>query len=175
MWIIPVSTSHQVESKVITVNNNGSSDSNCCVEGNCTCSSLFIALSNIDNSTIINITSQSVELHNYTVIGSYHHGPYINNITVTGNKTIIKCNNTGSVTFTITANVTIHGITWDQCGNPNDPHVDGGIYFDDVTDLTIDNCTFQHSQSCAVVLSAVSDDITIKNSYFMSNSLRKTV
>ena len=175
MWIIPVSTSHQVESKVITVNNNGRNDTDCCVDGNCTCSSLFVALSNIDNSTIINITSQSVELHNYTVIGSYHHAPYINNMTITSNKTIIKCNNTGSVTFTFATNITIHGITWDQCGNPNEGHVFGGIHFGYVTDLTIEKCTFQHSQLCAIVLTVASDDVTIKNSYFISNGLRKTV
>ena len=171
MWIILVLTSQHVQSKVIIVNNNGSSD--CCVhvEENCICNSLFTALSHIENSTIINITSQSVELHNYTVIGAYR----MNDITITSNKTVVKCNNTGSVSFRNTTNVTIHGITWDQCGNPNDSQINGGIHFGDVTDLTIDSCTFQHSQSCAVVLSAVSDDITIKNSYFVSNSLRKTV
>ena len=169
VWIILVTTCHQVESKTIIVNTNGSTE--CCVKGNCTCSSLFIALSNVENSTIINITSQSVELYNYTVIGPYR----MNNITITGNKTIVKCNNIGSVSFTVAINVTIRGITWDQCGNPNDSHVDGGIHFGDVTILTIDNCTFQHSQLCAVVLSAVSGDITIRNSYFISNGLRKTI
>ena len=172
VWIIRVSTSHHGESKVITVNNNGSSD--CCVhQENCTCSSLFIALSNIENSTIINITSPSVELYNYTVIGA-SHASYINNITITSNKTIIKCNNTGSVSFINTTNVSIHGITWDQCGNPNEAYVFGGIHFGDVINLTINNCGFQYSQLCAVVLTAVSDDVTIKNSYFMSNGLRKT-
>ena len=170
-WIIPVLISHHIEDKegkVITVNSNGASDSDCCVEGRCTCSSLSIALSNIENSTIINITSQSVELDNYTVIGAHR------NITITSDMAVIKCNNKGSVSFINTTNVTIRGITWDQCGNPNNSHIDGGIYFEGVTNLTIDNCTFQHSHSCAVVLSAVSDDVTIKNSYFMFNGLRKT-
>ena len=168
VWIILITTTHQVENNaVITVNNNGTTD--CCVGGkNCSCSSLFFALQNITDSTIVNITSESVELHSNTTV------PSTSNISITSNKTVIKCNNTGSVSFINTTNVTIHGIIWDQCGNPNDPHVNGGIHLSDVTILTIDNCTFQHSQLCAVVLSSVSGDITIKDSYFISNGLRNT-
>ena len=171
VWIILVTTCHHVESddKVITVNNNGNDSTRCCVKGNCSCSSLFIALQNITNSTIVNITSESVDLHSNTMLHS------ASNINITSSiKTVIKCNNTGSVSFINTINVTIHGITWNQCGNPNDSRVDGGISFASITKLTLDNCSFQHSQMCAVVLSAVSDDITIKNSYFISNGLRNT-
>ena len=166
VWIILIATTYHVESDII-VNNNGTTD--CCVDGKkCPCSSLFFALQNITDSTIVNITSESVELHSNTTV------PSTSNITITSNKTIIKCNNTGSVSFVNTTNVTINGITWDQCGNPNDSHVDGGIHFSDVTILTINNCTFQHSQLCAVLLSSVSGDITIKDSYFISNGLRNT-
>ena len=175
VWIVLITTSHHVESdKVITVNNNGRNTTDCCVKGkeNCNCSSLFMALQGITDSTTVNITitSESVELHSNTTLHS------ASNIRITSsNRTVIKCNNTGSVSFINTTNVTIHGITWDQCGNPNGSRVDGGISFANITKLTIDNCTFQHSQMCAVSLSSVSDDITIKNSYFMSNSLRKTI
>ena len=174
MWIILITTSHHVESdKVIIVNNNFRNTTDCCVKGkeNCNCSSLFMALQCITDSTTVNITitSESVELHSNATLHS------ASNIRITSsNRTVIKCNNTGSVSFINTTNVTIHGITWDQCGNPNGSRVDGGISFANITKLTIDNCTFQHSQMCAVSLSSVSDDITIKNSYFMSNGLRKT-
>ena len=58
-------TSQCVHSKVIIVNSNNSNDSTeCCVNGTCTCSSLSTALLNIDNNTIINITSESVALYN---------------------------------------------------------------------------------------------------------------
>ena len=51
-------TSQSVHSKVITVNsNNGNDSTECCVNGECACSSLFTALPNISNNTIINITS----------------------------------------------------------------------------------------------------------------------
>ena len=167
--IILVTSCHQVESKVITVNNNGQNNTDCCVDGKCPCSSLFSSLQHITDSTIVNITSESVELHSITTLHS------TSDITIYSEKTIIKCNNTGSVSFVNTTNVTIHGITWDQCGNPNDPHVDGGMSFTGITKLTIDSCTFQYSQLCAVSLSSVSDDITIKNSNFISNGLKKTV
>ena len=167
--IILVTNCHQVESKKITVNNNGRNTTECCVDGKCPCSSLFSSLQHITDSTTINITSESVELHSNTMLNS------TSDITITSNKTLIKCNNTGSVSFINTTNVIIRGITWDQCGNPNDPHVDGGMSFTSITKLTIDSCTFQYSQLCAVSLSSVSDDITIKNSNFISNGLRKTV
>ena len=167
--IILVTSCHQVESKVITVNNNGQNTSDCCVDGKCPCSSLFSSIQHITDSTIVNIISESVELHNITTLHS------TSDITITSNKTIVKCNNTGSASFVNTTNITIHGITWDQCGDPNDPHVDGGISFATITTLTIDNCSFQNSQICAVSLSSVSGDITIKDSYFISNGLRNTI
>ena len=167
--IILVTNCHQVESKNITVNNNGRNTTECCVDGKCPCSSLFSSLQNITDSTTIIITSESVELHSNTMLNS------TSDITITSNKTLIKCNNTGSISFINTTNVIIHGITWDQCGNPNDPHVNGGMSFTSITKLTIDSCTFQYSQLCGVSLSSVSDDITIKNSHFISNGLRKTV
>ena len=169
--IILVTSCHQVESKykVIIVNNNGQNNTDCCVDGKCPCSSLFFSLQNITDSTIVNITSESVELHSITTLNS------TSNITIYSEKTIIKCNNIGSVSFINTTNVTIRGITWDQCGNPNDSHVNGGMSFTGITKLTIDSCTFQYSQLCAVSLSSISDDITIKNSNFISNGLKKTV
>ena len=57
-----------VHSKVIIVNsNNGNDNTECCVNGECVCSSLSTALLNIDNNTVINITSQSVALNNSTI------------------------------------------------------------------------------------------------------------
>ena len=50
---------------VITVNNNGSDSTNCCVNGICPCSSLSSALHNVSDNTVINITSESVTLHGH--------------------------------------------------------------------------------------------------------------
>ena len=175
VWIILIVTSHHVKSNAITiiVNNDGQNSTRCCVDGKCDCSSLFNALDNINNSTIINITSESVELHNHTsVISEY-------NLDITGNNVVIKCDNIGSVSFVsdinVTINVTIHGITWDQCNSPNDSLVDGGISFVNNIFLIIDNCTFQHSLMCAVSLSSFFAFITVKSSYFISNGVNETV
>ena len=173
VWIILIVTSHHVNAITIIVNNDGQNSTRCCVDGKCDCSSLFNALDNINNSTIINITSESVELHNHTsVISKY-------NLDITGNNVVIKCDNIGSVSFVsatnVTINVTIHGITWDQCSNPNDSLVDGGISFVNNIFLIIDNCTFQHSLMCAVSLSSFFAYITVKSSYFISNGVNETV
>ena len=74
-------------SKVITVNSsNGNNNTECCVHGKCTCSSLSTALLNIKNYTIINITSQSVALDSTTTMGSVK----LTNITITGSK-LLSC------------------------------------------------------------------------------------
>ena len=169
VWIILIVSLHQVKSNVITVNNDGQNSTECCVDGRCSCSSLFNALQNIRSSTVINITSESVELHDYTRVDSRY------NINITGDNIVIKCDNTGGVLFINTTNVTIHGITWDQCGNPNDSLVEGGIYFASSMNPSIDNCTFQNSKRCAVSLSSLLGDITVKSSYFISNGVNETV
>ena len=169
VWIILVVIRHQIGGNVITVDNHGNNSTKCCVVGQCHCSSLFNALESISNSTIIKITSESVELHNHTSVISK------SNITITGNDAVICCNNSGSVFFLFTINVTIHGITWDQCGNPNDSHVEGGISFGSSNNPTIENCTFQNSQICAVSLSALVGEITVKSSSFISNGVSKTI
>ena len=55
---------------VITVNNNGSDSTNCCVNGTCPCSSLSSALHDVSDNTVINITSESVTLHDIVGMGS---------------------------------------------------------------------------------------------------------
>ena len=171
VWIILITASQHVQSsKVIVVNNNGSAE--CCVKlngENCTCNSLSTALRYLENNTIVKITSEVVRLDNATVIGS---GKAVTNITIIGNKTTVMCNNTRSVFCTGCVDFVIKGITWDQCGNPNATDLKGGIYFYSSSNITIDNCTFQNSQTCAVYLYEISYNITIKNSYFISNGLR---
>ena len=169
VWTILITVSQHVQSsKVIIVNNNGSAE--CCVNGEkCACNSLSTALQYLENNSIVKITSELVRLDNATVIGS---GKAITNITIIGNKTTVMCNNTGSVFCTSCVDFVIKRITWDQCGNPNATDLKGGIYFYSSSNITIDNCTFQNSQTCAVYLYEISYNITIKNSYFISNGLR---
>jgi len=179
VWIILIITSQQLtlsrgitvnnHGKVINVNNNGTNSTECCVKGHCLCGCLFTAFRNIENSTIINITSESITLENVTKVGTTIS---LNNITIISKNATVRCNNIGSVSIAEAKDVNIKGITWDQCGNPNESSVvDGGITLISVTNLTIDNCVFQNSQICAVNLHKASSNITIRNSSYISNSL----
>ena len=141
-------TSQCVHNKVINVNSNDGNDSTeCCVHGRCACSSLYTALRNITNNTIINITSKSVALHDITTMGSGK----LTNIAITGSNVTIMCNNSGSVYCESCDNVSIEGIIWDRCGDPNGLNL-AGVTFNGTTNILIVNCTFQHSQIRAVTI-----------------------
>ena len=157
-------TSQCVHSKVIIVNsNNGNDNTECCVNGTCTCSSLSTALLNIDNNAIIIITSESVALNNTTTMGSGK----LTNITITGSNVTIMCNNSGSVYCESCDDVMIEGITWDRCGDPNGTNI-AGVTFNGNSNVSLVNCTFQHSQLRAVSISGVSN-ILIQGCNFSSN------
>ena len=158
-------TSQCVHSKVIIVSsNNGNDNTECCVNGKCACSSLSTALLNIDNNTIINITSESLVLNNTTTMVSGK----LTNITITGSNVTIMCNNSGSVYCKSCDDVMIEGITWDRCGDPNGIDI-AGVTFNGISNISLVNCTFQYSQSAAVSLSGVSDIILIHDCKFLSN------
>ena len=168
IWLI-ILTSQCVHNKVININsNNGNDSTECCVHGICTCSSLYTALLNITNNTIINITSKSVALHNTTTMGSGK----LSNITITGSNVTIMCNNSGSVYCEYCDHVSIEGITWDRCGDPNGTNV-AGVVFNDASNISLVNCTFQRSQSSAVSLLEVSDIIMIQGCRFLSNIVQR--
>ena len=153
-----------VHSKVIIVKSNNNNDSTeCCVHGECACSSLTTALLNIDN-TIINITSESVILNNATTMGSGK----LTNITITGSNVIILCNNSGNVYCESCDNVMIEGITWDKCGSPNGTNF-AGVTFNGTSNISLVNCTFQHSEGPTVNLLNVSNYITVEGCKFISN------
>ena len=151
--------------RVITVNSNGNNSTNCCVVGQCVCNSLSAALHNLVTATIVNITSD-VRLDDAVIIGS---GKVVVNVTIMSSKFTVLCNNTGSVSCTKCFFIIIKEIVWDQCGHPN---ATGGISINSSSYITIDNCTFQNSQICAVYLLAVSYNINVRNSYFIANGVR---
>ena len=153
-----------VHSKVINIDSdNGNDSTECCVNGTSVCSSLYTALLNITNNTIINITSKSVALHNATTMGSGK----LTNITITGSNVTIMCNNSGSVYCESCDNVTIEGITWDRCDDPNGKYA--GVTFNTISNISIINCTFQHSKGLTVALMDISNTILIDHCNFLSN------
>ena len=135
------------QGKYIEVNKEGNESSSCCIEGACLCGSLYEALLNVESDTVINITSSLVTLHDLTHMGSGH-----NNITIIGNEVTVACNDSGSLDCLYCSNVVIKGITWDQCGDPNNPSVIYAIGFGTAVNLSIIGCTFQHSKVCMVVV-----------------------
>ena len=151
------------QSKVIEVNSKGNDSMNCCVEGECVCASLPEALSHIESNNVINITS-SVSLNSSIQIGN------LNNITIISNGVTVMCNNSGNVAFIYCSNVLIKGITWDRCGNPNDPYLHYAIDFIATGNVSIRECTFQHSEVCQVVnFVSVSEIVVVANSRFLFN------
>ena len=158
-------TSQHVHSKVINVNsNNGNDSTECCVHGECACSSLSTALLNIDNDTIINITPHVIALNSTIMMGSGR----LTNITITGSNVTIMCNYSGSVYCELCDDIIIEGITWDRCGDPTGTNI-AGVTFNCTSKISLVNCTFQHSQLPAVSLLEVSGNILIQSCKFLSN------
>ena len=170
IWIAVILANPRVCDIIVTINNSGDNSSLCCTDGTCKCSSLYDALSSITNNTVINITSRAVSLHNpvYIAIGSRS----INNITIMSNNgATVMCNNTGTVSCYICTDVTLQGITWNQCGDPKNPQV-AGIAFTVVTNIFIINCTFQEFKICnSVFISRPAGVVNILNSKFMFNMI----
>ena len=144
--MITVSSQH-VQNKMITVNTNeGSESTECCVQGECPCSSLSIALQNMSNDTIINITSEAITLKNNIEIGSGN----LNNIAITSYVATITCSNT-TIYCASCDDVTVSGITWVDCNFA-------------LSNSTTVNCTLMHSNF------VVSGSISIERSVSLSTS-----
>ena len=157
-------TSQLVHSKVITINTSGNASHECCTEEGCLCASLSTALQYIGNDTVINITSSYVTLDKSVKLGSGK----LTNITVTGSNVTIMCNNSGSIYCELCDDVMIEGITWDRCGDPNGTNI-AGVTFNGTSNISLVNCTFQHSLVQAVCFVMVSGNIIVNHSNFLSN------
>ena len=154
---------------IITVNNNGSDYDTCCVNGTCPCSSLSSALHNVSDNTVINITSESVTLHDIVGMGSGN----LNNITITGNSATIMCNNIGGVYCESCSDITIMGITWYQCGRTDSIHPITQIpalnFTNVLSKIVIQDCTFLNSSGCPVYIQNARGSILITKNHFITN------
>ena len=153
---------------LITVNNNGSDNDKCCVYGTCPCSSLSSALHDVSDNTVINITSESVTVHNIVGMGSGN----LSHITIIGNGATIMCNNTGCVYCESCSDITIMGITWYQCGcNGSGYPVTqlAALGFTIVaSDIHIQNCTFLNSSGYPVYIYNATGNVLITESSFQA-------
>ena len=167
LWLCLIT--HVACDVVITVNNNGRNNDKCCLKGRCPCSSLSSALHDAQDSTTINITSNLVTL--YKVVEMRGN---LNNITITGNGATIICNNNGGVYCESCSEITIMGITWQECGQ-NDPRVPETqipvLTFSKVSNIHIEDCSFHNSSGCPVYLycNNAMPEIFINNTNFVGN------
>ena len=137
----------------------------CCVYGNCSCTSLDHALAHLTNNVMINITTDVMLSSLIEVTG-------LQNVSIVGyNNPTVNCNNFGGLQFTFCHNCIIQGITWDGCGTKNnDTNAKPVLRLSYSSNITIQNCSFQHSIGQAVVLSEVSGDVNINHCQFVYNS-----
>ena len=136
----------------------------CCVYGNCTCTSLDHALANLTSNVLINITTD-------VMLSSLIKRSDLQNVSIIGhNSPTMKCK-IGGIHFIFCHNCIIQGITWDGCGTGvADNITEPGIKLNYSSNVTIQNCCFQHSIGQALVLSEVSGAFNINNCNFVNNS-----
>ena len=133
----------------------------CCVDGNCSCNSFDHAVANLTSNVMINITTD-------VMLSSFIEVSDLNNVWIIGHSNpIVNCRNTGGIHFTLCYNCIIQGITWDGCGINN---FWPALKWISSSNITIQNCSFQHSIGQAVVLSEVSGDVNIRHCQFVYNS-----
>ena len=167
-------TSQLVHSNLITIDiTSGNSSPQCCTKEGCMCASLSVALQYINSSTTINITSSSVMLEDSVKLGSGHTSGSGNltDITITGSNVTIMCNYSGSVYCESCSNVKIEGITWDSCGDPTNGTNIAGVIFNGISNISLVNCTFQHSKSSAVYFLGASENVNVNHCNFLSISI----
>ena len=132
----------------------------CCVYGNCSCSSLDHALANLTSNVLINITTD-VTLSSLVTVSDFE------NVSIIGhNNPTVNCRNVVEIHFAFCNNCIFQCITWDGCGNENG----AGLMLANSFNITIGNCSFQHSKSPAVLLSEVSGDVIINHCNFIHNN-----
>ena len=136
----------------------------CCVYGNCSCSSVDHALTNLTSNILINITTD-VTLSSLVKVSD------IENVTIIGhNNPTVNCKDFGRIHLNLCNNCIIQGITWDGCGSVDiDDHTEPVLKLSNSSNITIDNCSFQYSKGQAVLLSEVSGDVNIDHCNFVHN------
>ena len=137
----------------------------CCVYGNCSCNSLDYALANLTDNVLINITTDMT-------LSTLTKPSNLENVSIVGcNNPTVNCTNVGGIHFTFCRNCLIQGITWHGCGIENlDATAEPGLKLSHSSNITIQNCSFQHSIGQAVVLSKVTGDVNINHCQFVYNS-----
>ena len=132
----------------------------CCVYGNCSCNSFEYAMTHLTSNILINITTD-------VMVSSPIKLSSVENVSIIGHNNItVNCIKVGGIHFSFCNNCIIQAIIWDGCGAKEEP----GLKLSYSSNITIKNCSFQHSIGQAVVLSEVTGDVNINHCQFVYNS-----
>ena len=138
----------------------------CCIYDNSSCPSLYNTLANLTSNSLVNLTTD-VEL--FTIIPLFD----LANVTIIGhNDPTVHCNNSGGLRFMSCHNCSIERVTWVRCGTRNvtdNEDVYPVLQLTNSSNITIKNCSFQHSVGQAVTLSEMLGDVNIKDCSFSHN------
>ena len=144
----------QENDRVIIIDQDGTSDLECCMYGNCHCSNLSLALEHIQDNTEIRIQS-GISLHNAVVFGN------VSNVKITGDSNpTVRCDHQGGLVGMNINYIVIQDITWDSCS---------GITMLSFTDAHIIECNFLNFINFALTLHGLGS-VNINGSTFCDNS-----
>ena len=135
-----------------------------CVYENCSYNSFDNAMANLTSNIVIDITSD-------VMLSLFIKRSDLENVTIIGrNCSTVHCNNIGGVHFVFCRNCIIQGITWNECGKANtNDHNEPVLKLSSSFNVTIQNCTFQHSVGQVVVLSEMLGNVKINDCKFVNN------
>ena len=165
----------QENDRVIIIDQDGTSDLECCMYGKCHCSNLSLALEHIQDNTEITIQSD-ISLHNAVVLGN------VSNVKITGDSNpTIRCDHQGGLVGKNINYIVIQGITWDSCNGITilgftEVHIiecnflnfiNFALTLHGLGSVNINGSTFSHNDGCVDVLAP---SVTIHDSKFYGDS-----
>ena len=117
----------------------------------------------LTNNRIVNIMTD-VKLLSVVLLRGLH------NISIIGHDNpTVSCDSAGGIHFENCQNCTIRGIILEKCGTTNDSKQPAVMFYNS-SDIAIQNCTFQHSITQALVISEVAGNIKINGCKFSFNN-----
>ena len=144
------------------------------------CKTLHTALEAVGENDTIHIHNG-----NYSLIDNTNTALTYNDVTITGDGsdvTIVECENGSGFGFINVTNINISGLTLSGCGqlrNSTTANMSSNsvmlfraaLYFENVTNVTIDNVVVSNSIGMGVAMYDVTGNVTVNNSIFRNNSV----
>ena len=159
-----------IDQDVITIDGNGivwcyNQTAFVCLSEKCHCNKFEDILKGIKGNTVVNLADKVILTDNVLLGRSQ-----CKNMVLIGHDDFtVLCTNTGLTLF-FCSNVTFKNIKWIACGAylKHSRHKNV-LSFLTSSDITIQNCTFRHSMSSAVVFDGVSGNVEVSHCNFMNN------